>query len=542
MGYFPEEILVPFLAMELDKPIRWVERRRENLSVTSHGRDQEHEVAVAFNGDGKITALRDRFKMDCGAYNPYAITVSYNTVAHLRGQFKIEAFSVEHISVLTNKPPVTPVRGAGRPEGTFVVERVLEKVARTLNMDSLEVRKRNLIQPEEMPYDAGIPYRDGSRLTYEQADFPEQVQKALELFGYSPWRQRQLEAKDSGRRIGIGVASAIEGSGHGPFEAAIARVDESGSVTVLSGARPHGQGHETALAQIAADQLGLDPKQILIRAGDTWYTPEGRGSYASRTAVTAGNAVFTATAKLRAKVLALAAFLLEIDSGDLEIDSGTVRPRGVPAISLSFADLAKAALPGPGGNLPEGMEPLLEAQHFFVPPGPTIGSGTHVVAVEVDIDTGAVEILRYVAVHECGNMINPMIVEGQIHGGIVHGIGNALFEEASFDEYGQPMALTFMDYLLPTSTSVPSITVGHQKFPSTLNPLGVKGVGEGGAIASPAAIVNGIEDALKPLPVRISRIPVTPQRLLQIVDEARHSEDGSPTSKIRRRIETSTQR
>lgn len=527
-GIFPEEILVPFLAMELARPIRWVERRRENLSVTSHGRDQVHEVAVAFNGDGTIMALRDRFKMDCGAYNPYAITVSYNTVAHLRGQFKIDNFSVEHISVLTNKPPVTPVRGAGRPEGTFVIERVLERVARELNMDSLEVRMRNLIRSEEMPYDMGIPYGDGKPLKYEQADFPAQVREALELFGYTQWRQRQLEARESGRSIGIGTASSIEGSGHGPFEAAIARVDESGSVTVFSGARPHGQGHETALAQVAADQLGLDPEHVLIRAGDTWHTPEGRGSYASRTAVTAGNAVFMATAKLRAKILALAAHLLEIDPEDLVMDGGTVRPRGVPVHALSFAELAQAALPGPNSRLPEGMEPLLEAQHFFVPPGPTIGSATHVVAVEVDIDTGVVKLLRYVAVHECGTMINPMIVEGQIHGGVVHGIGNALFEEALYDEHGQLVTTTFMDYLLPTSTSVPPIIVGHQSFPSTLNPLGVKGVGEGGAIASPAAVVNGIEDALKPLPVRISRLPVSPQRLLQLVKEAHHGTAGFP--------------
>jgi carbon-monoxide dehydrogenase large subunit len=516
-GVFPEDVLIPFLACELGRPVRWIEDRRENLLATSHGRDQVHEVEVGFRDDGTIVAVRDTFTMDAGAYNTYAITVPYNTVTHLRSQYRIDNFSVDATVVVTTKAPAVPVRGAGRPEGTFVIERVVDLVARALSLDPAEVRRRNLIRPEEMPYDMGIPYRDTVPVRYEAADFPAQLEAALEAFGYDTWRERQRSGLASGRRIGIGIAAFVEGSGHGPFEGAIVRIDESGAVTLISGARPHGQGHETVLSQVVADQLGVRPDDVDVRAGDTGLIAYGRGSFASRTAVMAGNAAAIAAARLRDKVLRVAARTLEVDPEELRIDDGRVRVPGHPGVEMDLRQVAAAAAPGPRSSVEPGEQPGLEETAYFVPPTATFASGTHVAAVEVDPDTGAVRVLDYVTVDECGTVLNPTIVEGQVHGGVAHGIGNALLEEAVYDEDGQLLTTTYMDYLLPTSTDVPSIRVGHQAFPSDRNPLGAKGVGEGGAVAAPAAIVNAIEDAIWPSPARITRIPVAPERVIEAI-------------------------
>lgn len=524
-GIFPEDVLIPFLATHLHRPVRWIEDRRENLLSTSHGRDQVHDVEVGFRGDGTILALRDRFLMDTGAYNTYALTVPYNTVTHLRSQYRIDRFSVEGTVVVTTKAPAVPVRGAGRPEATFVVERVLDYVARALEMDPADVRRRNLIRPEDMPYGMGIPYRDTVPVSYEPADFPAQLEAALDAFDYAGWRKRQRAARSEGRRIGIGIAAFVEGSGHGPFEGALVRVDESGHVTVVSGARPHGQGHETVLSQVVADQLGVAPEDVTVRTGDTELIPYGRGSFASRTAVVAGNAAAIAAARVRARVLRVAGRLLGADPSELTIEDGCIRWAGHTDVMLDLRQVAAAAAPGPASRADPNGTPGLHELHYFVPPTATFGSGTHVVAVEVDEETGAVRVLDYVTVDECGRMLNPMIVEGQVHGGVAHGIGNALLEEAVYNEDGQLLTSTYMDYLLPTATDVPCIRVGHQEFPSDRNPLGAKGVGEGGAVAAPAAVVNAVEDAFQPLPVRLTRIPLSPERLLKAVHEAR---DGRP--------------
>lgn len=514
-GVFPEDVLIPFLALDLDRPVRWLEDRRENLLATSHGRDQVHEVEVGYDDDGRVVALRDRYVMDSGAYNTYAITVPYNTVAHLRSQYRIDHFLVEGTVVLTTKAPGVPVRGAGRPEATFVIERVMDLVARELGLDRAEIRRRNLIRPEEMPYDMGIPYRDTVPVRYEPADFPGQLEAALEAFDYEGWLERQVAARTQGRRIGIGIAAFVEGSGHGPFEGAIVRVDESGHVTVISGARPHGQGHETVLSQVVADQLGVRPEDVDVRTGDTGLLAYGRGSFASRTAVMAGNAAATAAARLRAKILRVAASVLDADPGELRIDDGCVSWPGHPGAELDLRAVAAAAAPGPRSRVGPGEAPGLEETAYFVPPTATFASGTHAVAVEVDPATGAVRVLDYVTVDECGTVLNPTIVEGQVHGGVAHGIGNALLEEAVYDEDGQPLATTYLDYLLPTTMDVPSIRVGHQAFPSDRNPLGAKGVGEGGAVAAPAAVVNAVEDALQPSSIRLTRIPLAPEDLVE---------------------------
>jgi carbon-monoxide dehydrogenase large subunit len=511
-GVFPEDVLIPFVAYDLGRPVRWLEDRRENLLATSHGRDQVHEVEIGFREDGTVLALRDTFTMDVGAYNTYALTVPYNTVAHLRGQYRIDHVSVEGTVVLTTKAPAVPVRGAGRPEAAFVIERSMDLVARELGLDRAEVRRRNLIRPGDMPYDMGIPYRDTVPMSYEAADFPSQLEAALEAFDYEGWLERQREARSQGRRVGIGIAAFIEGSGHGPFEGAIVRIDESGHVTLISGARPHGQGHETVLAQVVADQLGVRPVDVDVRAGDTGLIAYGRGSFASRTAVMAGNAAAIAAARVRDKVLQVAGRALEVDPEELRIEDGRVRLPGHPDAEMDLRRVAALAAPGPRSGVGAGE---LEETAYFVPPTATFGSGTHLVAVELDADTGAVRVLDYVTVDECGTILNPTIVEGQVHGGVAHGIGNALLEEAAYDEDGQLLTTTYMDYLLPTSMDVPSIRVGHQVFPSDRNPLGAKGVGEGGAVGAPAAIVGAVEDALQPSAVRLTRIPLAPERIVE---------------------------
>jgi aerobic carbon-monoxide dehydrogenase large subunit len=526
-GVFSEDILIPFLAMRLGRPVRWIEDRRENLASTRHARDQTHDVEVGYDGDGRVLALRDRFMVDCGAYNPYAITVSYNAAAHLRGQFRIDAFAFEARNVFTNKAPVTPVRGAGRPEAVFAMDRVVDLIAAEVGLDAVDVRRRNLIPAEAMPYRMGMPYRDGIEITYDGGDYPGQLDRALELFGYKELRERQRELWDQGRRIGIGVSSYVEGSGYGPHEGAIVRVDASGRVTVLTGAKPHGQGLETTLAQVCADQLGVHPDQVTVRAGDTSLIQYGIGTFASRSAVTAGAAVGLAAIEVRRKALTIAAEVLEADVSDLDLADGRAYLKGAPERGCTLAELAAFAAPGPRSRLAPGMAPGLGAQHYFVPPTVTFASGTHVVAVEVDEDTGFVKLLRYLTVDDCGRMLNPTVVEGQIHGGVAHGIGNALYEEVSYDPDGQLLSGTYMDYLVPSAAEVPPIEVSHQEFLSELNPFGIKGVGEGGAVSPPAAIANAVVDALKPLDVRVNRVPLHPESLFQLIQQAKAERGGS---------------
>lgn len=526
-GMFHEEALIPFLARELNRPVRWVEDRRENLLNTRHARDQVHDVEVAFEDDGTITAIRNDFKVDFGAHNHYAITVSYNVAAHMRGPFKVDNFSVRCTGVLTNKAPCAPVRGAGRPECAYVMDRIVDMVADELGMDPIAVREKNLITPEDMPYEMGLPYRDGKRIAYDRGDFPAQLHQLMDVLDLHGWRSRKEELRNQGRRIGIGFSSFLEGSGVGPHEGALVRIDQTGKTSVYTGAQPHGQGLETTLAQIAADQLGIDPDQVTVRATDTSAIAFGVGTFASRSGVTAGNAVATASLRVRDKVLAVAGELLEVATEDIELVDGVARVTGLTSKSVSLREIAEAAAPGPRSRVPQGMDPGLEAQYYFVPPTVTWASGSHAAVVEVDEETGFVTLLDYASVDDCGRMLNPMIVEGQVHGGIAHGVGNALLEEAVYDPEGQLLTSTYMDYLLPTSAEVPAIKVGHQTFHSERNPLGVKGAGEGGAVAPPAAISNAIVDAFRPLKLRINRAPVSPQAVLEAIRSARELEGAT---------------
>jgi carbon-monoxide dehydrogenase large subunit len=531
-GLFGEDALVPFLAMTLRRPVRWTEDRQEALMGTRHCRDQVHDIEVAYDHDGRILALRDRFLVDVGAYNAYAVTVSYNSAAHLRGQYAIDTFSIEGLNVFTTKAPVAPVRGAGRPEAVFALDRALDLIAAERGLDPADVRRRNLIPAEEMPRPMGMPYRDGTEMVYDSGDYPAQLEQALEAIGYDELRAQQAEWRAQGRLVGVGISSYVEGSGFGPYEGAIVRLDPHGHLHVVTGAKPHGQGLETTLAQVCADEFGLDPERITVTAGDTSLIQFGIGTFASRSAVTAGTAVGVAAGRLREKVLAVAGELLEASPADLEIVEHGVASRDVQEHAVSFEEIHAAAAPGPRNRLPAGLEPGLEIEYYFVPPTVTFASGTHVASVEVDPETGFVDVLRYVTVDDCGRMLNPTVVEGQIQGGVAHGIGTALFEGVLYDEECQLLTGSYMDYLLPTSAEVPPIEVGHQEYLSDLNPFGIKGCGEGGAVSPPAAIANAVVDALRPLRINVNRVPLGPETLLDLIAQARALEDGDGREEV----------
>jgi carbon-monoxide dehydrogenase large subunit len=514
---YPEEILVAFLALELRRPVKWIEDRREHFISTAHGRDQIHDVELGFDQEGRIVALRDRFLLDNGAYNPMGLTDAYNTAAHLQGPYKIPNLLLTGTCLSTNKVPNAPYRGAGRPEAVFVMERCIDRVAAQLGLDPAQVRERNFVQPEEMPYAAGILYRDGQPIVYDSGNYPETLARALAAAGYQELRKQQRELRQRGRYLGIGVGCYVEGTGVGSFEGAKLRIDSSGELIIATGATGHGQGHETVFAQIAADLWGVDPEDVRLIEGDTSSIPFGCGSFGSRSTVNVGSAIYQASALLKEKVLRLAAHLLEANPDDLELGSGKVFVRGLPQRAVSFSELARAAVPGWASKLPEGLEPGLEATFYFVPPTVTWANAVHVAVIEVDIETGQIKLLDYVVSHDAGKLINPLLVDGQIHGGVAQGIGAALYEEIAYDSNGQLLSGSFLNYLLPGSMEVPKIKTVHMESPSPLNPLGVKGLGEGGAIAPPAAIANALADALQSFGAQVNEIPLSPDRVLALL-------------------------
>lgn len=514
---YPEEILVPFLALQLGCPVKWIEDRTEHFISTAHGRDQLHDVECAFDEEGHILAFRDRFLLDNGAYNPMGLTDAYNTAAHLQGPYKVPALSISGTCVSTNKVPNAPYRGAGRPEAVFVMERCIDSIAARLRLDPAEVRRRNFVQPDEMPYHAGILYRDGEPIRYDSGNYPETLTRALEAAGYDELRRRQQELRQRGRYLGVGIGCYVEGTGVGSFEGARVRIDASGQLIIATGATGHGQGHETVFAQIAADLWGVTPDKVSLVEGDTASIPFGCGTFGSRSTVNVGSAIYGASARLKEKVVRLAAHILEANPDDLELGDGKVFIRGLPQRALSFSELARAAVPGWASKLPEGLEPGLEATFYFVPPTVTWANAAHVAVIEVEIDTGIIKLLDYVVSHDAGKLINPLLVDGQIHGGVAQGIGAALYEEIAYDQNGQLLSGSFVNYLLPGAMEVPNIKTVHLESPSPLNPLGVKGLGEGGAIAPPAAIANALADALLPFTVRVNEIPLSPNRVMELV-------------------------
>jgi aerobic carbon-monoxide dehydrogenase large subunit len=511
---YPEDLLVPFVARKLGRPVRWIEERREHFLSATHSRDQLHDVEIGFDDDGRILAIRDDYIVDCGAWNPIGSGVAYNTAVHLTGPYKIENLAASGRIVATNKAPNAPYRGAGRPEAAFAMERSIDLVARSLGLEPAEVRRRNMIRADEMPYSAGLMYRDGEPIVYDSGDYPGALAKALDTVGgVEAFRRRQAEARSEGRHLGLGIGCYIEGTGVGPFEGAIVRIDPSGKVYASSGACPQGQGMETIFAQIVADAWKVTPEDVVVSLADTAAIPIGFGTMASRSTVTVSAALHHASQRLRDKAFAIAANMLECAPADLELRDGGVGVVGVPGTAISLARLAQAARPGWDHGRPEGVEAGLEETYYWEPPTVTWSYAVHVAIVEVDSETGRLKIEQYVVVHDCGTVVNPMLVEGQVMGGTAQGLGGILCEAIAYDSAGQLLSATLMDYALPTATDVPAIRVIHQHSPSPLNPLGVKGVGEGGAVAPPAAIANAVCDALALFGVELNATPLRPAEI-----------------------------
>lgn len=519
--FHPEELAIPAAALLLKRPVKWVEDRFESFTATVGERDTDWDMKVAFDDDGRLRGIRGRLCYDHGAATPYGIALPFNAATNLIGPYVLPAYEITIDLCLTNITPAAPTRGAGRPQGTFVMEHLLDRVAAHRELPRDEVRRRNLIPAERMPYAIPVKQRDGKDMIYDSGNYPEAQARALAAAGWNDFASRQAAALSEGRYIGLGLSNYVEATGRGPFESVGIRIGPSGKIVVSTGATAQGQGIKTMLAQIVADAFGIAPADIQIIVGDTAASPTGLGAFASRQAVTAGNAAREAAARVARKAKAAAAELLEVAESDLALNDGALEVRGVPAMRMSLAEIARLLDGAPGFALPAGLTPGLAATTDYMTSGQTYTNGTHLAEVEVDPETGAVRILRYVVVHDCGCMINPMMVEGQVIGGVVHGIGATLFEWMRYDAEGQPLAATYADYLLPTADVVPRIEIHHMESPTPLNPLGVKGAAESGTIGAPAAIVSAIEDALRPFTIRITELPVTPPRLHALIRAAR---------------------
>jgi carbon-monoxide dehydrogenase large subunit len=513
---YPEEVAVCAAALKLRRPVKWIEDRREHFLAAVQERDQYWDLEVAFDNDGRVLGVRGRMIHDEGAYTPQGINLPYNASTALPGPYIVPAYLLDVSVVETNKVATMPVRGAGYPEGAFAMERLLDRIAQELGLDRAEVRRRNLVTAEMMPHTSPLKTRSGSHVTLDSGDFPRCQQMALDAIDYAGFPARQRRAHAAGRWLGIGIGNGVKGTGRGPFESGIVRIGRSGRISVYTGAMPMGQGIKTALAQICAEEFNVAPDTVTVVAGDTAVIPYGQGGFASRQTITAGSAVHLAAVAVRDKALAVAAHLLEASPRDLEIKNGSINVVGTDR-RITLRAVAEAVSGVPGYALPGNFEPGLESLQSYIPGALTYGIGCHAVEVEVDSETFGVRILRYVVVNDSGRIINPLIVEGQIVGGVAHAIGNSLLEFMQYDDDANPMTTTLADYLLPGSMDVPNIEVACAEYPSALNPLGVKGVGESGCVPAAGAIVSAIEDALSPLGVRITEYPVTPERLFRLV-------------------------
>jgi carbon-monoxide dehydrogenase large subunit len=515
---YPEDLLIPAAAIAARRPVKWTEDRREHMMGSAHARAQVHDIEIGARRDGTMLAIRDRIWVDLGAYNSWGIVLPYNTVAHLIGPHRVPNLDVECRGVVTNKTPNAPYRGAGRPETVFAMDRIVDCLARELRMDPAELRRRNYLSEADMPYELQIPYRDGNPLVYDSGDFRAGLEAALRAVGYEALRAEQARLRERGVYRGIGLSGYVEGTAIGPYEGATVRLDASGRAVVATGACCQGQGHETSFAQIAADALGIPLEWVTIVGGDTAAIPFGVGTFASRSAVNAGSSIHEASGRVKDKIIAAAAALLEAAPADIEVTDGIVTVRGVPASATPIANVIRAAIPT--FARPGVASPDFEATVYHHQPTVTYTSAVHVAVVDVDPGTGAVSLVRYLVAHDCGKIINPVIVEGQIHGGVAQGVGGGLLEEMVYDEHAQLLTGTFMDYLVPTAMELPPIETVHLEYPSPRNPLGMKGIGEGGAISPPAAIANAVEDALAPWGVRVTRTPLGPSVVLGLLEKA----------------------
>jgi len=519
MMFYPEEVLVPWAAMRLNRPVKWIEDRSEHFFATTQERNQVHDAEMALTKEGRILGIHDVFLHDAGAYVPYGLTVPLNSQCTLLGVYDVPNYYSEFKAVFTNKTIVTPYRGAGRQHGVFVMERLLDIAARELGLDRNEIRRRNFIPPEKFPYNNEIIYQDFTRLVYDSGNYAPILEKTLAMIGYEKFvNEEQPKARAEGKHLGIGVVCYVEGTGIGPYEGARVQVQASGKVSVATGVGTQGQGHYTSFAQVVAEQLGVEVSDVDVTTGDTDQFYWGAGTFASRGAVVAGNAINEAAKVVRGKALKLAAEYFECAEEDLELADGEVRVKGVPAKTIKIGALAQKANPLRGAVKP-GTEPGLEAANYFGPERGATASGAHAMIIEIDPETMMVEIKKYVVVHDCGKVINPMILEAQVHGGVAQGLGNAFYEQLAYDENGQLLNASFMDYLLPTALDVPRMEVGHQETPSPLNPLGVKGAGEAGAIPVGPLFAQAVEDALNLPGLEIREIPLSPKRIWELVKE-----------------------
>ncbi|WP_067934185.1 xanthine dehydrogenase family protein molybdopterin-binding subunit [Alicyclobacillus kakegawensis] len=526
IAVYPDEALVAFAAMDLGRPVKWTEDRREHFLATTHGRDHVEELELAGTRDGRIQAIRVRAYANMGAYlstaAPGVPTILFGLI--VPGPYTIPYVGVDVYGVFTNTTPTDAYRGAGRPEATYLLERMVDLYAREIRMDPVEVRRRNLIPADE------FPYHTPTGLEYDSGNYHLALSRALDMADYDGFRRKQQELRAQGRHVGVGVTTYVEICGLGPsqvagavgfqgglWESSTVRVHPTGKVTVFTGSSPHGQGEETTFAQIVADKLGVPVEDVEVVHGDTARISMGWGTYGSRTTPVAGSALAVALDRVLEKARRIAAHMLEVSTEDVECADGQFYAKGAPSRSVSFQDVALQA--HMAWNLPQGVEPSLEAQAFYDPANFTYSFGTHICMVEVDTDTGDVRIDRYIAVDDCGRVINPMIAEGQVHGGIVQGIGQALWEGAVYDEQGQLVTGTLMDYAMPKARFFPNFETAFTETPSPHNPLGVKGIGETGTIAATPTVVNAVLDALAPFGVREIQMPLTPERVWRSIQE-----------------------
>ena len=530
---WPEELLVPLAARALGRPVRFTEDRREHFVSSAHERGQVHHVDVGFDDEGRLLGLSVQIWHDNGAYTPYGIIVPIITSTQLLGPYKPGAYRVRFDSLYTNTVIVTPYRGAGRPQGVYAMERTMDAIAAHLGKDRAEVRALNFIQPDEFPYDHGLTFQDGRPLVYDSGDYPTGLAKLKALVDWDHFESFRQEMADEGRRVGIGLACYVEGTGVGPYEGAHINIETSGKVKVALGLTSQGQGHRTAFAQIVADELGVAFEDIEVTTGDTRRMAYAVGTFASRAAVMSGSAVALASRQVAAKARRIAADALEVSEDDLELVDGHVQVKGAPAsrialgtvavlsnpLRYAFDDASKLATQFSVGDpdkapVAEDDEPGLEGRDFYSPERSTFASGMHAVVVETDPETAEVRILQYAVVHDCGTLVNPMIVEGQIHGGVAQGVGGALYERMAYDESGQLLNASFMDFLMPYVTEVPDgIDIDHTETPSPLNPLGIKGAGEAGVIPSAAVFAAAIEDAEG---ITVRAMPMSPSDLFAL--------------------------
>ena len=521
LNVYPEEAVVAYLATQLRKPVKWIEKRSEGFTTTIHGRDQVDYVDMAVQNDGTITGLRAKLLANMGAYHQLLTPIiPVLTYLMMPGAYKIPNIRLELIGVFTNKMATDAYRGAGRPEATHIIERMVDLAARKLGMEPKEIRFKNFPQPDEFPLEMA------TGVTYDSGNYQMSFNKALDAVDYDSLRAQQAELRGQGRYMGIGIATYAEICGMGPsvgvagggWESGTVRIERTGKVTVLTGVSPHGQGQETSFAQIVADEYGISIDDIAVIHGDTGRQPQGIGTFGSRATAVGGAALIIATKQVKEKMAQIAAHLLEANADDLVFEDGNIFVQGSPDPAVTFAEVAAAA--HAAVNLPPEVEPGLEATHFFEPSNFTYPFGAHISIVEVDPETGEIDLQRYVAVDDCGNIINPMLVDGQVHGGIAQGLGQAMYEGAVYDENGQLLTGSFMDYAIPKATQVPRFETEHTTTPSPVNPLGVKGVGEAGTIASSPCLVNAVVDALSPFGITDIDMPMTPNRVWQTIQDA----------------------